>query len=78
MENLISIGIALVIIWQTYLLITRQRKLKRDFDEFRENQHDVNIEFGSLQGEGIELVKKNYPDLELKDDHRTGIEDAKQ
>ena len=78
MENLVSIGIALVIIWQTYLLITRQRKLKREFDEFRENQHDVNIEFGSLQGEGIELVKKNYPDLELKDDHRTGIEDAKQ
>ena len=42
----------------------------------KEFERDTHIEFGAGQGEGIELVKKQYPDLELKDDHRTGIEDA--
>ena len=73
-ENLVSIGIAIVILYQGYKLIQNQRKLKQ---ELKDMKNDHNIEFGSGQGEGIELVKKQYPELQLRDDHRTGIEEKK-
>ena len=74
MENAVTIGIALVIIYQGYKLIQNQRKLKK---ELKNMKSDFNVEFGSGQGEGIELVKKQYPELNLRDDHRTGIEEIK-
>jgi hypothetical protein len=70
MEDLIFIAIGLVIIWQGYKLWERQAKLKDEMAKLK----DLSIEFGSMEGDGIHLVKKNYPDLELRDDRRTGLE----
>ena len=50
--------------------------MKQKLEDIKRANEDLNIEFGSI--DGIELVKKNYPDLELKDDRRTGLEDANE
>jgi len=75
-NELVSLGVALVIIWQGYILIKKQREMKQKLEDIKRANEDLNIEFGSI--DGIELVKKNYPDLELKDDRRTGLEDANE
>ena len=74
MNEAIIAGIGLAIIWQGHQLWKRQKALKAELAKMR----DMNIEFGSREGDGIELVKKNYPDLELRDDPRTGIEEVKK
>jgi len=71
MENLVSIGIGILILYQGYKLYQKQQKLKHDIRRMK----DMNIEFGSTKG--IELVKKQYPDTELKHDTRTGIQENK-
>ena len=57
------IGIGLGIIYQGYRLIKSQKEMKKDMN-------DMNIEFSAMEGTGIELVKKNYPNVEMKDDFR--------
>jgi len=66
------IVISTLLIWLIYDLI-KSRIIKK---ELKQANKDLNIEFGSSDGNGIELVKKQYPDLEIKDDHRTGLKDA--
>jgi len=71
MDNIILAVGTLIILWLIYDISRTASKNKKVQDKI----DDFNIEFGSSQGEGIELVKKQYPDLHLKDDHRTGIEE---
>ena len=75
-DNLILIAVGIGIIWQSVKLIQHQKKLRKEMDLLKKANDDLNIEFGSLNGEGIELVKKQYPDIEFRDDHRTGLEDV--
>ena len=72
MNDIAPVIVTLLIIWQAYMLVAKQRR-KRNAAR---KAPDVHIEFGG-QGEGIELVKKQYPELQLRDDHRTGIEESK-
>ena len=74
MRDIATLIIGIVIVWQGYELVKRQRKMKAEFKALKKANDDLNIEFGS--DKGIELVKKQYPNLELKDDIRTGLEDA--
>ena len=74
MNESIIIVVGIAIIYQGYKLIQRQRGLRKQMDRLKRQADDFNVEFGSEHG--IELVKKNYPDLELRDDHRTGLEEV--
>ena len=76
MDTAIAIGIALGILWQGYELGKRQYRMRKDMRDLIKANEDLNIEFSAMEGSGITQVKKNYPDLELKDDHRTGLENA--
>jgi len=71
---IISVTILSAILWLIYDILQNRKNMK----ELDAANRDLHIEFGSNEGEGIELVKKQYPDLELRDDHRTGIEDANE
>jgi len=75
MSEIFIVFIGLAIIWQGVDLVVRQRKIRADMRDLIKKNEDLNIEFGSREGDGIELVKKQYPDLELRDDHRTGLEE---
>jgi len=66
---IVGVVLMMVIIWTA----KSRSSVLRDA-ELKKANRDLNIEFGS--SDGIELVKKNYPNLELKDDKRTGLEDA--
>ena len=72
MENLVLVIIAGAIIWQGFKIIQNQRRLRKKMRDI-ENKWDKNITYAN--GE-IDLIKKRYPDLELVDDHRTGLEEA--
>ena len=74
MNNIFALIIGVIIIWQGHQLWKRQKALKDELAKMR----DMNIEFGSGEGSGIEVVKKQYPDLVLEDDRRTGIEEVKK
>ena len=74
MNDIFIAVIGLTIIWQGYKLWQRQKELKDELAKMK----DVNIEFGSGEGSGIEVVRKNYPQLELEDDPRTGLEEVKK
>lgn len=69
MENIVLIIIGLAIIYQGYMIFKSQRKLKYDMKKMKD---DYNIEFGATEGSGIEVVKKQYP--ELVDDWRQKVE----
>ncbi len=71
MQNAIIIGIITFLIISGILLVRRQQRLRKEFEELKKANADLNIEFGSQNG--IELIKKNYPELEIKDDWREGI-----
>ena len=75
MGEIFIVFIGLAIIWQGVDLVIRQRRIRADMRDLIKKNEDVHIEFGSREGDGIELVKKQYPDLELRDDHRTGLEE---
>ena len=71
-ETIISIVVSIVtlaIAWQSYKLAVDQHKLRSKLKKMEDDLEDRNIQFSGLNGE-IELVKKQYPDLELKDDWR--------
>ncbi len=63
MFELILIVIGVAIIYQSYKLFNEQKKLRKKMD-------DMNVEFSAMEGTGIEFVKKNYPNAEMKDDFR--------
>lgn len=58
-------------IYDTRRLYKRNKKLKNEFSRLKK---DVSIEFGASEGSGIELIKKEYPDLCVKDDFRESSE----
>ena len=70
MENIVLIIIGIAIIYQSYKLIKQQKELRKKMDRMKE---DFNIEYGAIEGTGIHVVKKQYPDLELKDDFREKV-----
>jgi len=74
MTNAVILIVAMLIIYQGYMISRRLKETRSKLDDLKKANEDLNIEFGSV--DGIELVKKQYPDLELRDDHRTGLEDA--
>ena len=74
MTNAVILIVAMLIIYQGYMISRRLKETRTKLNDLKKANEDLNIEFGSV--DGIELVKKQYPDLELKDDHRTGLEDA--
>ncbi len=45
------------------------KKVRND-KKLKKVNKDLNIEFGSPEGTGIELIKKQYPEMEFKDDFR--------
>ncbi len=71
MQNAIIISIITFLVISGILLARRQQRLRKEFEELKNANTDLNIEFGSQNG--IELIKKNYPELEIKDDWREGI-----
>jgi len=73
MDSLEIIASTLIVLAILHLIFVSPKKSKKEQEPF----DDRNIEFGSAQGEGISLIRKNYPDLELRDDPRTGIEEKK-
>ena len=73
MDNLEIIASTLIVLAILHLIFVAPKKTKKEQKPF----DDRNIEFGSAQGEGVSLIRKNYPDLELRDDPRTGIEEKK-
>ena len=75
MENLILIAVGIAIIYQSYKLIKQQKELRKDMNKWKD---DRNIEFSATEGSGIELIKKEYPDVVLRDDPRTGTEPTKE
>ena len=74
MTNAVILIVAMIIIYQGYMISRRLKETRSKLNDLKKANEDLNVEFGSV--DGIELVKKQYPDLELKDDHRTGLEDA--
>ncbi len=72
MENIILIGVGLMIIYQSYKLITEQQKLKKDLAKMKA---DYNIEFKGPGG-SVSRQRKNYPEQEhqANDDFRFTIE----
>jgi len=74
MTNAVILIVAMLIIYQGYMISRRLKETRSKLNDLKKANEDLNVEFGSV--DGIELVKKQYPDLELKDDHRTGLEDA--
>ena len=73
MDSLEIIASTLIVLAILHLIFVAPKKTKKEQKPF----DDRNIEFGYGQGEGIELVKKQYPQLDLEDDPRTGIEEKK-
>ena len=73
METAVIIGIALGIIWQGYELTKRQIQLGKEMNALKRRNNDMNIEFGSMHESGIELIKKQYPELNIEDDHRESV-----
>lgn len=76
--NVLTIIIAVAVIYSIYKLIQDYRKARKDIQELRRDINDLNIEFSAQEGTGIELVKKQYPEMNMKDDRRTGIVDEKK
>ena len=67
------IGLLILVLALLTYDVVRTRRNKLDLKKANE---DLNIEFSAMEGSGITQVRKNYPDLELKDDKRTGLVDA--
>ena len=63
MFELVLVVVGVAIVYQSYKLLNEQKKLRKKMD-------DMNVEFSAMEGTGIEFVKKNYPDAEMKDDFR--------
>ncbi len=76
MENVVLIGIGIAIIYNTYVLYKKQKEVRKATDELKKANDDLNIEFGSSDGSGIEFVKKNYP--YIKDNHRESTGEVKK
>ena len=68
----IVIGIMLTI--QGFKLMADITKARRELKNLKRKLEDQNIEFSAQEGTGIELVKKEYPNLELKDDFRCKVD----
>ena len=75
-SNIITVIIALAILYNGYLLLKKQSQMKKDFADLKKQNEDLNIEFGAMEGTGIQLVKKQYPDLEIRDDHGESVAEA--
>ena len=70
MFELILVVVGIAIVYQSYKLIQQQKELRAKMDKMKE---DFNIEYGAVEGTGIHVVKKQYPDLEIKDDFREKV-----
>jgi len=77
-DTAIIIGIAIVIIWQGFVLIQKQRELRRKMDILQQAEDDRNIDYSGYTGSGISYKRKHYPDLEIVDDHRQTVEEPKE
>ena len=73
MENLVPVIIFVGIIWQGFKLMKRQDALHEEMERLRREEDDRNIDFSGHTGSGISYKRKHYPDLEITDDHKTGI-----
>ena len=60
-----------------FLTLRKQNQLKKEMKKLRKEAEDLNIEFRNHKGSGISLVKKQYPDLVLDGDIRTGLVEKK-
>ena len=70
MENALLIVIGATIGYQSYQIIKNQRQLRKDMKSLRKANDDLNIEFSAIEGTGITQVKKEYPDIVMRDDFR--------
>ena len=73
METAIAIGIAFAILIQGFMLMKKQNDIRKRVAELKKVNEDLNIEFGAMEGTGIHQVRKSYPDIEMKDDHREEV-----
>ena len=67
MENLLLTIIGVALVYQGYKLIKDQKDLRKRMDRLKD---DSNIEFSATEGTGITQVKKEYPDIIMRDDFR--------
>ncbi len=74
MENAILIGIGLGIIWQGYVIIKNQCKLRKDIDDSRE--WDRNIDFSGYNGE-VDMKCKHYDNLKQTNDRGQEVGEIK-
>jgi len=72
-ENAILTGIASAIIYQGYKLLMKQRELKKQLKEMRD-EWDRSIDYSGHTGSGINTSRKNYPELEVNDDFRESVD----
>ena len=72
-SDAIATGIAIAILWQGYNLMIKQRRLKNQLKEMRD-EWDRSIDYSGHTGSGINTSRKNYPDLEVNDDFRESVD----